>query len=147
MKWTILFICLCIFSCRSVQYVPVEKTKIEYRDRNKSDSATIKEIVNTRDSVIFRDSVVYTYNDKGELMKSEIWHWREKYSDINKLYAELISRYDSLYQSRQDSIQVPYPIEVIKHKVPCVMWWIVIILSALSLPFIFKIIRFFRGKI
>ena len=65
-----------MLSCKSVKYIPVEttETKNEYKGKGSKDSTVVKEVVNTRDSVVFRDSVVYTYNDKGELLSKEIWH-------------------------------------------------------------------------
>lgn len=98
-------------SCRSVRYVPVEKVVYREKDNVSKDSIHIINQVNTRDSIVKRDSVVYIYNDKGELLRSEIWHWKERYSDVNVLYRELQVKYDSLYSAKQDSVQLPYPVE------------------------------------
>ena len=64
MKVLVVMLLLCLISCRSIQYVPVETTKTEYKEKKGKDSTTTREVVNTRDSVITRDSVVNTYNDK-----------------------------------------------------------------------------------
>ena len=136
---------LLMSGCKSVKYIPVKttETKIEYKGKENKDSTVVKEVVNTRDSVVFRDSVVYTYNDKGELLSKEIWHWKERYRDKDNEYHELKAKYDSLNVAKRDSIRVPYPVEVIKEKyrVPRSLWWLVILLAGLSVPSILKILR------
>ena len=143
MKVLVVMLLLCLISCRSIQYVPLETTKTEYKEKEGKDSTTTREVVNTRDSVITRDSVVYTYNDKGELLSKEIWHWKERYRDKDNEYHELKAKYDSLNVAKRDSIRVPYPVEVIKEKyrVPRSLWWLVILLAGLSVPSILKILR------
>lgn len=143
MKVLVVMLLLCLISCRSIQYVPVETTKTEYKEKEGKDSTTTREVVNTRDSVITRDSVVYTYNDKGELLSKEIWHWKERYRDKDNEYHELKAKYDSLNVARRDSTRVPYPVEVIKvkYRVPRSLWWLVILLAGLSVPSILKILR------
>lgn len=145
MKVLAVMLLLCLISCRSIQYVPVEttKTKTEYKEKEGKDSTTTREVVNTRDSVITRDSVVYKYNDKGELLSKEIWHWKERYRDKDNEYHELKAKYDSLNVAKRDSIRVPYPVEVIKvkYRVPRSLWWLVILLAGLSVPSILKILR------
>ena len=122
MKVLIIFVILGICSCRSIQYVPVEKTKIEYRDR----------VDIQRDSIYRLDSVFVF--QKGDTFT--IYRDRYKY-----IYKNIYLR-DTTFV--QDSIQVPYPVEVIKNKVPGFMWWLILILSAISVPTILKIIRFFK---
>ena len=125
MKWIVLFSCLCIFSCRSIQYVPLETVKTEYRDR----------IEKQKDSIYLSDTV-------------RIW----QKGDTTIIYKD---RYNYVYKDRylrdtlvkRDSIPIPYPVEVIKYKTPKVMWWIILVLAICSLPFIVKIIRLIRGKI
>lgn len=143
MKVLVVMLLLCLISCRSIQYVPVETTKTEYKEKKGKDSTTTREVVNTRDSVITRDSVVYTYNDKGELLSKEIWHWKERYRDKDNEYHELKAKYDSLNVARRDSTRVPYPVEVIKvkYRVPRSLWWLVILLAGLSVPSVLKILR------
>lgn len=143
MKVLVVMLLLCLISCRSIQYVPVETTKTEYKEKEGKDSTTTREVVNTRDSVITRDSIVYTYNDKGELLSKEIWHWKERYRDKDNEYHELKSKYDSLNVARRDTIREPYPVEIVKekYKVPKSLWWLVILLAGLSVPSILKILR------
>lgn len=81
-----------LFGCRSIQYVPVETVKVEYKDRLKIDS------------VIKYDSIFYDRYMKGDT----IFVTKEKYKYIDKIK---IVR-DSVF--RTDSIQVPFPIKVEK---------------------------------
>ena len=145
MRTFLLVIIAITVSCRGVKYIPVEttETKNEYKGKGSKDSTVVKEVVNTRDSVVFRASVVYTYNDKGELLSKEIWHWKERYRDKDNEYHELKAKYDSLNVAKRDSIRVPYPVEVIKvkYRVPRSLWWLVILLAGLSVPSILKILR------
>ncbi len=77
-----------LYSCKSVKYIPVETTKIEYRYNR------------VRDSVVHYDSV-YVY-DKGDTLILE----RYKY-----LYKNRIVK-DSIFVN--DTIRIPYPVEVVK---------------------------------
>lgn len=88
----ILAISLAIAGCKSVQYVPVEKVKIEYRDREKIQ----------KDTIIRRDSI--RIHEKGDTV------FVERFRDIFK-YRDRFVR-DSIHI--HDSIPVPYPVEKIK---------------------------------
>jgi hypothetical protein len=86
-----------LYSCNSIRYVPVESTKIEYRDNF------------VRDSIFRYDSIFVKY--KGDTVYFE----RYKY-----LYRDKIIR-DSIFKC--DTIRVPHPVEVIKQvKAPLTGW-------------------------
>ena len=78
-----------IWSCRSVEYVPVESVKYDTTYINKLQ----------RDSIYQFDSV-YIY-DKGDTLLIT----KTKYIYRDKLV------HDTTYISKTDSIQVPYPVE------------------------------------
>lgn len=78
-----------MFGCKSVQYVPVETVKIEYKDRLKVDS------------IIKYDSILYNRYMKGDTA----FIIKEKYKYLDKIK---IVR-DSVFKT--DSISVPYPVE------------------------------------
>lgn len=88
-----LVVCLLLFGCRTVKYVPVETVRTEYV--YKTDSFI------QRDSIYQHDSV--WVQAKGDTMLIEKWHtkyvdrWREQL------------RIDSFI--KVDSVQVPYPVE------------------------------------
>ena len=88
---------LCLCSCKSVQYVPVESVKTEYRDK----------IV--RDSIYRYDSVFV--KEKGDTLIMERFRY---------LYRDKFIR-DSVFIN--DTIRVPYPVEVVKQvKKPLTGW-------------------------
>lgn len=86
---SLLILSLIAFSCRSIQYVPVEtvKTETEYVDRWR------------RDSVHVRDSVFVLV--KGDTV------YIDKYKTI---YKDRIFR-DTTYIERIDTTRIPYPVE------------------------------------
>ena len=100
MKQTSIFIILLLgfcCSCKTPQYIPVETTKIEYRDNF------------VRDSIVLYDSIFI--KEKGDTI---FWE-RYRY-----LYRDKIVR-DSIFVN--DTIRVPYPVEVVKEvKKPLSSW-------------------------
>ncbi|MDR1679216.1 MAG: hypothetical protein LBR81_05490 [Prevotellaceae bacterium] len=92
----VLLLCFCS-SCKTPQYIPVETTKIEYRDNY------------LRDSIYFRDSVFFAI--KGDTV------FLEKYS---YLYRDKIKT-DSIFKT--DTIRVPYPVEIVKEKKAKLSGW------------------------
>lgn len=121
MKIVVLLLLLCVISCRSVQYVPVETVK--------HDSIYINKV--QYDSIYNRDSVYL------ERAGDTVYLYKYKY--IYK-YKNLT---DTMYVTKTDSIQIAYPVEIIKEKyrVPKSIWWLVILLAGLSIPSILKILR------
>ena len=86
-----------LYSCKSIKYVPVETTKTEYRDKIFQDSVT------RYDSVFMKE--------KGDTLILERYRY---------LYKNSIIRDTTIIR---DTIQVPYPVEVIKQvKVPLSGW-------------------------
>lgn len=86
-----------LYSCKSVKYVPVETTKIEYRDKF------------LKDSIYLHDSVFV--QKKGDTLFLE----RYKYLYKNKYIR------DSIFLN--DTIRVPYPVAVVKEvKAPLTFW-------------------------
>lgn len=85
------FMCLLfvICSCRTVKYIPVETIKVDTTYINKLQ----------RDSIYMLDSVYV--KEKGDTVLIE----KYKY-----LYRDKLVR-DTMYISKVDSIQVPYPVE------------------------------------
>lgn len=80
---------LLLCSCRSIRYVPVETVRTD----------TLYQKVVQRDSIHIHDSV--TIREKGDTVKIE--HWRTQWRDR--------CQRDTIYRSRTDSVQVPYPVE------------------------------------
>ena len=94
--FTILLLCFCS-SCKTPQYIPVETTKIEYRDNF------------VRDSIFRYDSIFVKQT------ADTIFFERYKY-----LYRDKIVK-DSIFIN--DTIRVPYPVKVVKQvKKPLTGW-------------------------
>lgn len=125
MKIIILLILLCIFSCKSIQYVPVETVKTEYRDR----------VEKQRDSIFYTDTIRIIERGDSTII------YKDRYRYVYK------DRFVTDTLVVRDSIPYPVKVEVTKNKVPKVMWWLILVLAACSIPGILKIIRLFRGRI
>lgn len=97
--------------CSKTVYVPIETVRTEYRNSESKDSLRITDKVNVKDSISIRDSIVMVLNENGDVVRTEIWRWRERYLNSDAMYKELKVKYDSLLFVRQDSIQVPYLVE------------------------------------
>lgn len=103
---------LLLSGCRTkIQYVPVE-SKTETRDSFVyRDSVVEREVVSERDSIVIKDSTVIIMDDKGNIIRTELYREKERFRELNSDYRLLQARYDSLYRSKQTEIQVPYPVE------------------------------------
>ena len=84
----IILLASAIWSCRSIKYVPVES--IQY------DSVYLNKVV--KDSIYIKDSVLLVKGDT-------IIYYRYKYIYQYK------DKTDTLYVTKTDSVQVPYPVE------------------------------------
>jgi hypothetical protein len=80
-------------SCSSVKYVPVESVRTD----------TVYQSKIQRDSVHVHDSVFVKEWQKGDTVFRDRDRWHTKYVEREV--------HDTLYQSRVDSIAVPYPVE------------------------------------
>lgn len=103
---------LCLSGCRArVQYVPVE-SKSETRDSVVvRDSVIEKTIINRKDSISIKDSTVIVLDDKGNLIRTELYREKDRYRELDVDYRLLQARYDSLLNVKQVTTQVPYPVE------------------------------------
>lgn len=85
----LLTIAICLTSCRSIEYVPVETVKTEYKTR---DSIRF-------DSIYEHDSIFLFV--KGDTVYREKYLYKYRYLTINKT--------DTVMKT--DSVQIPYPVE------------------------------------
>lgn len=84
----IILLASAIWSCRSIKYVPVES--IQY------DSVYLNKVV--KDSIYIKDSVLLV---KGDTIVEYRYKYIYQYKD----------KTDTLYVTKTDSVQVPYPVE------------------------------------
>lgn len=85
----LLTIAICLTSCRSIKYVPVETVKTEYKTR---DSIRF-------DSIYEHDSIFLFV--KGDTVYKEKYRYKYRYLTINKTDTVMMT----------DSVQIPYPVE------------------------------------
>lgn len=103
--WYLLFITAMLawllIGCTTTKYVPV----VEHR------TDTLLKYSNTRDSIYVHDSIHVREN--GDTVTVERWHtrWRDRWHS------------DTVYQTRTDSVPVPYPVEVVKEVAKPLTWW------------------------
>ena len=102
---------ICFTSCRTPQYIPVE-TKIQLKDSVITrDSVVIKEQTVRKDSVVIKDSTVIVVDESGNVIRTELYRYRDWYKELSRDYSVLQAKYDSLFSEKQKEIQVPYPVE------------------------------------
>jgi hypothetical protein len=104
-------------------YVPVETTK--------SDTVYMNRV--QLDSIYMRDSVFI--EKSGDTIREFQYKYIYRFND----------RIDTLYISKTDSIQVPYPVEVVKYKTPQWCWWALGGVILLLVPYIVKWITKLKG--
>lgn len=110
-------------SCTRHVYVPVETTK--------SDTVYLNRV--HLDSIYMRDSVFI--EKSGDTIREFQYKYIYRFKD----------RIDTLYISKTDSIQVPYPVEVVKYKTPQWCWWALGGIVLLLVPYIMKWITKLKG--
>lgn len=110
-------------SCTRHVYVPVETTK--------SDTVYLNRV--QLDSIYMRDSVFI--EKSGDTIREFQYKYIYRFKD----------RTDTLYISKTDSIQVPYPVEVVKYKTPQWCWWTLGGIFLLLVPYIVKWITKLKG--
>ncbi len=110
-------------SCTRHVYVPVETTK--------SDTVYMNRV--QLDSIYMRDSVLI--EKSGDTIREFQYKYIYRFKD----------RIDTLYISKTDSIQVPYPVEVVKYKTPQWCWWALGGVILLLVPYIVKWITKLKG--
>ena len=103
-------------SCTKHVYVPLETTK--------SDTVYLNRV--QLDSIYMRDSVFI--EKSGDTIREFQYKYIYRFKD----------RIDTLYISNTDSIQVPYPVEVVKYKTPQWCWWTLGGIVLLLVPYIVK---------
>ena len=110
-------------SCTRHVYVPVETTR--------SDTVYMNRV--QLDSIYMRDSVFI--EKSGDTIREFQYKYIYRFKD----------RIDTLYISKTDSIQVPYPVEVVKYKTPQWCWWALGGIVLLLVPYIVKWITKLKG--
>lgn len=94
-------LCAMCSSCTTTQYVPV----IEHHTDTLIQTKVVHDSIHVKDStsVERKDSII------------KIEHWHVEYVDH--------AVHDTLYQSKTDTVPVPYPVETIKEVEKPLAWW------------------------
>ena len=123
---------LLLSGCRTTKYIPVKEERIDTVYKAKKDSIHWITCHNVVDSIRWRDSVVNTVDNSGQVKKIEIWHRVDHYhatKDSVDFYKNLLNKER---ENKIDSIPVPYPVIKEKKYVPKIykasMWFSVIII-------------------
>lgn len=108
-------LCAMLFGCTTTKYVPV----IEHR------TDTVRITQQQRDSIYLHDSI--RVSEKGDTVTIDRWHTK---------YIERTS-HDTIYQSKTDSIPVPYKVtEYVERKRSKMEWGLIAIGTVALLGFI-----------
>lgn len=138
MKKTILLLMLAMLlaSCTKAVYVPVETVRTDTLYRG---AARV-------DSVVSSDTV--RVMNRGDTVFSEVIRWRTMVRE----------RHDTVYDSRVDSVAVPYPVEVVRkvereltawERVRLRSWWAFLVAAVAMSAYVFRqpLISFVRKLI
>ena len=80
----------------SPQYVPVETQNSTKRFGNNRDSVVIREQTVRKDSVVMKDSTVIVVDESGNVIRTELYRYRDWYKELSRDYSMLQAKYDSL---------------------------------------------------
>lgn len=114
--WFLLVFCagmilICLGSCRSVKYIPVETIKHDSIYISKKDTLKVTHTVTEKEYVEVKDSASTTLDEQGNILKQEIWHNKTIIRQMSDSLDYYRAMYDSLKAVSQDTIRIPIPIE------------------------------------
>lgn len=126
----LLVIATSVFSgCTRTIYQPIEiektrtdstSAKAEFTDAQFSSLVNIlQQRVNTRDSVVIRDSVIMVINEAGSIISKETFRDRDHNSLRDEAIIQIQAKYDSIFNAQREEItaileqlqQTPVPVE------------------------------------
>ena len=64
----------------------------------------------TKDSVVIKDSTVIVVDESGNVIRTELYRYRDWYKELSRDYSVLQAKYDSLFSEKQKEVQVPFPV-------------------------------------
>ena len=116
MKKNLLFIlllfCFILTGCRSRYIPPPQESYINVRDSVVlRDSVVIRNDINKIDSVIIKDSTVLVMDTSGNIIRTELYRYKEVNRQLTEKYEALQAEYSRLEALKQQVEYVPYPVE------------------------------------
>ncbi len=113
--------------CTRTIYQPIESvrtdsisTKAEFNEaRFQYLLNVLQHRVNTRDSVVIRDSVVMVINETGGVVSKETFHDRDRNYSRDEAVLQIQAKYDSIFKAQREEFnaileqiqQIPVPVE------------------------------------
>ena len=92
-------------SCTNTRYVPVIQTRTD----------TVQITKQQRDSIYLKDSTHVSEQTRGDTVYIKVTRWRTESRDREV--------HDTIYQSRTDTVPLPYPVEFVKEEPRELTWW------------------------
>ena len=122
MKKNLLFIlllfCLILTGCRSRYIPPPQESYINVRDSVVlRDSVVIRNDINKIDSVTIKDSTVLVMDTSGNIIRTELYRYKEVNRQLTEKYEALQAEYSRLEALKQQVEYIPYPVE------KALTWW------------------------
>lgn len=98
-------------SCKSVQYIPMEKIKHDSIYISKTDTLKVTHTIKEKEYVTVKDSSSVVLDEQGKVLKQEIWHNKTIIRQMSDSLEYYKAKCDSLYAEKQKTIEVPVEIE------------------------------------
>lgn len=97
--------------CRSYP-LPPQKEIVQVRDSVVlRDSVITRSVVNRMDSVYVRDSTIFYLDTSGNIIRSELYQYKEVTRELSEKYDALLSQYKALQEQKSETNVIPYPVE------------------------------------
>jgi hypothetical protein len=107
----VLAILICpLHGCTTTKYVPVKETHTDTVYKARKDSVKWIEKIHYVDKEKSKDSTATTLDAKGNITRTDTWHWRDRTSSNSDSLLYYKFKLDSALQSKTDSVPQPYPI-------------------------------------
>lgn len=113
-------------SCKHIEYVSVPELHTDTLYISKTQ----------HDSVHVRDSIYLHEYTKGDTVFVEKVSWQTEWKEFVRI--------DTIYKSRIDSVNVPYPVEIVKTKTDYSGWWAFVALLAATAVASIVIVRRYK---
>lgn len=105
------FFLFILVGCRSY-LLPPQKEIVQVRDSVVlRDSVVISNEVNRLDSVYVKDSTIFYLDTAGNIIRSELYQYKEVTRELSEKYDALLSQYKALQQQKSETEVIPYQVE------------------------------------
>lgn len=121
------FVAVILCGCTRTIYQPVETVRTDSVSTNTQVNESqfqylmnaFRHQVNTRDSVVIRDSVVMVVNETGGIVSKEVFRDRDRNRSRDEVIIQIQAKYDSIFNAQREEFnavleqiqQIPIPVE------------------------------------